>query len=175
MPDLVVSDMKKALRTGKVLVDWSQNDDHKTTVCVYSLRAKERPTVSTPVKWEEVESCLKKGDPSLLVFDSDKVLARAKKYGDLFEPVLKLKQKMPPVEALGQLEVGAPAKSAAVTKRAAEEGESQKKTGSRKTTTRGTSDFCSAQAALPDGQVAALIQTANSEWIRTTSPSLLEF
>ncbi len=70
-PDLVVSDMKKALRTGKVLVDWSQNDDHKTTVCVYSLRAKERPTASTPVKWEEVESCLKKGDPSLLVFESD--------------------------------------------------------------------------------------------------------
>ena len=64
-PELVVSDMKKALRTGKVLVDWSQNDDHKTTICVYSLRAKERPTVSTPVKWEEVESCLKKGDASL--------------------------------------------------------------------------------------------------------------
>ena len=70
-PDLVVSDMKKALRTGKVLVDWSQNDDHKTTICVYSLRAKERPTVSTPVKWEEVENCLKKGDPNLLVFESD--------------------------------------------------------------------------------------------------------
>ncbi len=59
-PDKVVSDMKKALRTGKVLVDWSQNDDHKTTVCVYSLRAKERPTVSTPVRWDEVEACLKK-------------------------------------------------------------------------------------------------------------------
>ena len=71
IPDLVVSDMKKALRTGKVLVDWSQNDDHKTTVCVYSLRAKERPTASTPVKWSEVENCLKKGDPGLLVFDSD--------------------------------------------------------------------------------------------------------
>ena len=92
--------MKKALRTGKVLVDWSQNDDHKTTVCVYSLRAKERPTVSTPVKWDEVENCLKKGDPKLLVFESDQVLERAKKYGDLFEPVLKLKQKMPGVEAL---------------------------------------------------------------------------
>jgi bifunctional non-homologous end joining protein LigD len=117
-PNLVVSDMKKALRTGKVLVDWSQNDDHKTTVCVYSLRAKERPTVSTPVKWEEVESCLKKGDARLLVFESDEVLARAKKYGDLFEPVLKLKQKMPPVEALGQLETGAPVKSKPATKRA---------------------------------------------------------
>ena len=57
-PEHVVSDMKKALRTGKIFVDWSQNDDHKTTVCVYSLRAKERPTASTPVKWEEVENCL---------------------------------------------------------------------------------------------------------------------
>ena len=101
-PGLVVSDMKKALRTGKVLVDWSQNDDHKTTVCVYSLRAKEQPTVSTPVKWEEVESCLKKGDPSLLVFESGEVLARTKKHGDLFAPVLKLKQKMPGVEGLAK-------------------------------------------------------------------------
>jgi bifunctional non-homologous end joining protein LigD len=116
--DLVVSDMKKALRTGKVLVDWSQNDDHKTTVCVYSLRAKERPTVSTPVKWDEVETCLNKDDPSLLVFESDKVLARARKYGDLFEPVLKLKQKMPPVEALQRAEAGGAAKSVSATKRA---------------------------------------------------------
>ena len=107
-PDLVVSDMKKALRTGKVLVDWSQNDDHKTTVCVYSLRAKERPTASTPVKWTEVENCLKKGDPSLLVFDSDEVLARAQKHGDLFDPVLKLKQKMPPLTALRELDSGWP-------------------------------------------------------------------
>ena len=109
-PDLVVSDMKKALRTGKVLVDWSQNDDHKTTVCVYSLRAKERPTVSTPVKWLDVENCLKKDDPNLLVFDSEAVLERAKKYGDLFEPVLKLKQKIPPLSALGA-QAGAPARS----------------------------------------------------------------
>ncbi len=99
-PSQVVSDMKKALRTGKVLVDWSQNDDHKTTVCVYSLRAKERPTVSTPVKWEEVEACLKRGDPNLLVFDSEATLGRAAKHGDLFEPVLKLKQKLPPLESL---------------------------------------------------------------------------
>jgi bifunctional non-homologous end joining protein LigD len=103
-PELVVSDMKKALRTGKVLVDWSQNDDHKTTVCVYSLRAKERPTVSTPVKWSEVENCLKQGDPQLLVFDSQQVLARTKKFGDLFEPVLKLKQKMPALTALQALQ-----------------------------------------------------------------------
>ncbi len=99
-PDKVVSDMKKSLRTGKVLVDWSQNDDHKTTVCVYSLRAKERPTVSTPVTWDEVEACLKKGDPNLLVFDAEQVLTRAKKHGDLFEPVLKLKQKLPAMEVL---------------------------------------------------------------------------
>jgi bifunctional non-homologous end joining protein LigD len=112
-PELVVSDMKKALRTGKILVDWSQNDDHKTTVCVYSLRAKERPTASTPVKWTEVENCVKKSDPSLLVFDSDEALARAKKYGDLFEPVLKLKQKMPPLTALQELESGAMSKSVA--------------------------------------------------------------
>jgi len=99
-PKLVVSDMKKALRVGKVLVDWSQNDDHKTTICVYSLRARERPTVSTPLKWEEVEKCLKKSDPKLLVFESDQVLERVKKFGDPFEPVLKLKQKMPSVKSL---------------------------------------------------------------------------
>jgi bifunctional non-homologous end joining protein LigD len=103
-PELVVSDMKKALRVGKVFVDWSQNDDHKTTICVYSLRAKERPTVSTPVTWAEVESCLKKGDPTLLVFESAQVLERMKKFGDLFEPVLKLKQKMPAMEALAKLQ-----------------------------------------------------------------------
>ena len=100
--DLVVSDMKKALRVGKVFVDWSQNDDYKTTVCVYSLRAKERPTVSTPVTWEEVGKCLKKEDPELLVFTSDQVLDRVEKLGDLFEPVLKLKQKLPPIEELNR-------------------------------------------------------------------------
>jgi bifunctional non-homologous end joining protein LigD len=68
--DLVVSDMKKQLRTGKVFVDWSQNDEHKTTVAVYSLRARERPTVSTPVRWKEVETALKKKDPALLVFEA---------------------------------------------------------------------------------------------------------
>src|ERR1700751_621211 len=59
-PDVVVSKMLKSLREGKVLVDWSQNDEHKTTVCVYSLRAKEEPTASTPVTWEEAGNCLKK-------------------------------------------------------------------------------------------------------------------
>src|SRR5438270_10006161 len=101
-PDKVVSDMKKALRVNKVFVDWSQNDDYKTTVCVYSLRAKDRPTVSTPVTWKEVENCLKKGDPELLVFTSDQALQRVEKFGDLFDPVLNLKQKLPPLTALGQ-------------------------------------------------------------------------
>jgi bifunctional non-homologous end joining protein LigD len=99
-PDLVVSDMKKVLRTNKVFVDWSQNDSYKTTVNVYSLRAKDQPTVSTPVTWKEVEECLSQGDPELLVFTADQVLQRVKKLGDLFEPVLKLKQKLPKLEAL---------------------------------------------------------------------------
>ncbi len=101
-PELVVSDMKKALRTGKVLVDWSQNDDHKTTICVYSLRAKERPTVSTPLKWNEVEKCKAAGEAAMLSFESHQVLERVKKHGDLFEPVLTLKQKLPPVAALDE-------------------------------------------------------------------------
>ena len=94
-PELVVHRMLKALRGGKVLVDWSQNDEHKTTVNVYSLRAKEQPTVSTPVTWEEVEACLKKKNPMLLTFKSDQVLDRVEKFGDLFEPVETLKQKLP--------------------------------------------------------------------------------
>src|SRR5690242_17253670 len=93
--DLVVSDMKKELRKGKVLVDWSQNDEHKTTIAIYSLRAREHPTVSTPVKWEEVEHMLKKKDSGLLVFEADQVLKRVEKMGDLFEPVLMLKQTLP--------------------------------------------------------------------------------
>jgi bifunctional non-homologous end joining protein LigD len=101
--ELVVSDMKRVLRTGKIFVDWSQNDDHKTTICVYSLRAKERPTVSTPVTWEEVGECLRKKDPSLLVFEAGQTLERVKEHGDLFEPVLKLKQKLPKLEALQAL------------------------------------------------------------------------
>jgi bifunctional non-homologous end joining protein LigD len=93
--DLIVSDMKKAVRTNKVFVDWSQNDEHKTTIAVYSLRARERPTVSTPVTWDEVERALKKKDPGLLVFEAPQVLARVEKMGDLFEPVLKRKQTLP--------------------------------------------------------------------------------
>jgi len=93
--DLVVSDMKKAIRTNKVFVDWSQNDEHKTTISVYSLRARERPTVSTPVKWEELERALKKKDASLLVFEAHQVLERVNTLGDLFAPLLTLKQKLP--------------------------------------------------------------------------------
>jgi bifunctional non-homologous end joining protein LigD len=93
--NLVVSKMSKELRKGKVLVDWSQNDEHKTTICVYSLRAKEEPTVSTPVSWTEVETCLKKKKAQLLRFRSDQTLERVEKHGDFFEPVEKLKQKLP--------------------------------------------------------------------------------
>ena len=92
---LVISKMARALRGGKVFVDWSQNDEHKTTVNVYSLRAKEQPTVSTPVTWDEVANCLKKKNAKLLVFPSDRVLRRVEKLGDLFEPVETLKQKLP--------------------------------------------------------------------------------
>jgi bifunctional non-homologous end joining protein LigD len=99
-PGLVVSDMKKAARTNKVFVDWSQNDEHKTTISVYSLRAREHPTVSTPVTWDEVEQALKKKDAARLGFEAKDVLARVERMGDLFEPVLKLKQKLPQLEGL---------------------------------------------------------------------------
>jgi bifunctional non-homologous end joining protein LigD len=100
-PDVVVSKMLKSLRRGKVLVDWSQNDDHKTTVNVYSLRAREHPTVSTPVTWDEVQETLKKKDPDRLRFESEDVVKRLDELGDLFAPVLQLKQKLPPVSVLG--------------------------------------------------------------------------
>jgi len=84
-----------------VLIDWSQNDDHKTTVNVYSLRAKPHPTVSTPVTWKEVEAVVKKKKGDGLVFESADVLKRVKKLGDLFGPVLTLKQKLPGIKMLG--------------------------------------------------------------------------
>jgi len=94
--NLVVSDMAKNLRVGKVFVDWSQNADHKTTVGVYSLRAKRpRPYVSMPVKWAELKNALKKQDVDLLDFDPKTALSRLKRLGDLFTPVLKLKQRLP--------------------------------------------------------------------------------
>jgi bifunctional non-homologous end joining protein LigD len=94
-PELVVSDMRKSLRAGKVLVDWSQNDEHKTTVSVYSVRAREKPTVSTPLRWEEVEAALESEDPEDLVFTTDAVLDRVAEYGDLFAPVTSLVQPLP--------------------------------------------------------------------------------
>jgi bifunctional non-homologous end joining protein LigD len=94
-PKLVVSNMQKSLRGGKVLVDWSQNDPHKTTVCVYSLRAKDHPAVSAPVTWDEVATALKKKSAKWLTFEAAEVLNRAEKHGDLFAPVLNLKQKLP--------------------------------------------------------------------------------
>ena len=95
MPELVVSRMTKRLRPGKVLVDWSQNDAHKTTVTVYSVRARERPTVSTPVSWDEVTECRRAADPDLLTFETDEVLERVDQQGDLFAPLLSAKQKLP--------------------------------------------------------------------------------
>src|SRR5271163_4166094 len=100
-PDLVVSDMKKAVRTNRVFVDWSQNDEHKTTISVYSLRAREHPTVSTPITWDEVEQALKKKDAARLVFEAKDVLARVEKMGDLFAPVQTLKQTLPQLAGLG--------------------------------------------------------------------------
>jgi bifunctional non-homologous end joining protein LigD len=94
-PKSVISVMKRELRGGKVFVDWSQNDEHKTTSCVYTLRARERPTVSTPVTWDELQHAAKKKDASSLVFEAPDVLKRVRKLGDLFAPVLKMKQKLP--------------------------------------------------------------------------------
>ena len=95
MPDLVVARMTKRLRPGRVLVDWSQNDAHKTTVTVYSVRARERPTVSTPVTWEEVASCREAQYEQLLTFDTEQVLERAAAHGDLFAPMVTVKQELP--------------------------------------------------------------------------------
>ncbi|MGH2882575.1 MAG: non-homologous end-joining DNA ligase, partial [Solirubrobacteraceae bacterium] len=95
MPELVVSRMTKRLRPGKVLVDWSQNDAHKTTVTVYSLRARERPTASTPVSWDEVEQCHEDGDERALTFEADELLTRASEQGDLFAAAVTVKQELP--------------------------------------------------------------------------------
>jgi len=94
-PDLVVSRMTKARRAGRVLIDWSQNDRRKTTVCAYSLRAAARPTVSTPLDWDEVRGALDSGDPSSLVYEARDVLERVAERGDLLAPVLSLVQELP--------------------------------------------------------------------------------
>jgi bifunctional non-homologous end joining protein LigD len=90
-PKLIVSSQRKELRKNKVLIDWSQNDEHKTTVSVYSMRAREHPTVSTPLSWDEVEQ----GDADALVFDTEGALARVEEHGDLFAPVATLEQRLP--------------------------------------------------------------------------------
>ncbi len=98
-PEMVLQKMQRDLRKGKVFVDWSQNDDHKTTVSVYSLRAREHPTVSTPVTWDEVAAAAKKNDAKRLVFETEDVLKRVEKDGDLFAEVQTLKQKLPNINA----------------------------------------------------------------------------
>jgi bifunctional non-homologous end joining protein LigD len=132
--------MKKELRKGKVFVDWSQNDEHKTTIGVYSLRARERQTVSTPVKWEEVEQLLKKKDSSLLVFEAEQVIKRVEKFGDLFEPTLKLKQKLPKFPGLQSstskieagLEIAAQAEPRTTSRKPATKPTAKKKAPARK-------------------------------------------
>lgn len=86
-PELVVSNMRRKLREGKVLIDWSQNHPAKTTVAAYSLRARTDPTVSTPVTWEEVDNCAQGGDPAALRFVADQVVDRVERLGDLFADV----------------------------------------------------------------------------------------
>jgi bifunctional non-homologous end joining protein LigD len=102
-PKLVTSRMKRDLRAGKVLIDWSQNDEHKTTVSVYSLRAHVRPTISTPLHWEEVERAARgrrSGDLSLSV-EPAQLLARMERDGDLFTPALDLLQRLPDFTSAG--------------------------------------------------------------------------
>ena len=97
-PKLVISSMAKSRRRGKVLIDWSQNDAHKTTVSVYSLRATDRPSVSTPVDWAEVSECRDRGEPGMLSFGPDDVLTRIAGRGDLFAKIWSLQQTLPPLE-----------------------------------------------------------------------------
>jgi bifunctional non-homologous end joining protein LigD len=115
-PDLVISKMQRRLRRGKVFVDWSQNDEYKTTVCAYSLRAKQQPTVSTPVSWREVAMAKKKDDVSLLTFEAKDVLRRVKRKGDLFAPVLTLRQRLPNLQENRRAQRGFEQKSSKVSK-----------------------------------------------------------
>lgn len=94
-PGLVVAEMRKALRKGKVFIDWSQNDGKKTTVCVYSLRAVDEPSVSTPLTWKEVAQAAQSHRSKVLRFPPREVLARVRKRGDLFAAALSIKQRLP--------------------------------------------------------------------------------
>ncbi len=96
-PDAVTANMRKALRQGKIFIDWSQNDAHKTTVCAYSLRAQPRPTVSAPVTWEELAAAIGAKDPALLYFEAADVLARTRQDGDLLQPMVLSEQELPDV------------------------------------------------------------------------------
>ena len=98
-PDEVISRMARAERRGRVLVDWGQNTEHKSMVCAYSVRAKERPTVSTPVTWEEVEAAVASGDRGSLVFEMGDVVHRIERHGDLFAGALTVEQDLAPLSA----------------------------------------------------------------------------
>ncbi|HEX3319925.1 MAG TPA: non-homologous end-joining DNA ligase [Terriglobales bacterium] len=136
---LIVSEMKKELRTGKVFVDWSQNDEHKTTVSVYSLRAREHPTVSTPVTWDEVERAFKKKDASVLVFEAPEVVKRTEKMGDLHEPVLTLKQQLPDPRKMARAATAEPIELAASAEEEEMDRQARKKTTHKKASRAGKS------------------------------------
>ena len=98
-PESILAKMgKKTDRSGKVFIDWYQNNERKTTISVYSLRARERPTCSTPVTWDEVEAVAESGDGAKLVFEAGDVLERIEQHGDLFAPVLELEQELPELQ-----------------------------------------------------------------------------
>jgi bifunctional non-homologous end joining protein LigD len=98
LPDLVVSSMKKKLRNGKVFIDWSQNVEHKTTVCVYSMRAREAPSISTPIEWQEVDAALEANEVGRLRFGPQEVLDRFDADGDLFSELLSIEQELPELQ-----------------------------------------------------------------------------
>lgn len=95
MPDRVTTDMTRARRVGKVFIDWSQNDRHKTTVCAYSLRARPQPTVSTPVTWDEIDTAIASGDGDALAFTAADVVERVGDLGDLYGDNLEREQELP--------------------------------------------------------------------------------
>lgn len=94
-PDLVTTKMSKNERMNKVFINWQQNDSSKTMVCVYSLRAGEKPTVSFPLTWKEMENASKKGDAGKIQVLHSEAVSRLKKSGDLFGEMLAKKQRLP--------------------------------------------------------------------------------